>query len=413
MASVRVVRNVQEEFIVAQSDNALQILTDIAERIVTASCNGMVRLAAPEPLDASPRSTVYRCAVLAAPRGAPASVIVKRAGGEGETYDPNAADGPAVRFFNEWAGLQFLDHRASEQSPAARFYGGDHAAGLVVLEDLGADAHLDEILLGDDPAATERALIGLATTLGRMHALTVGKTEEYYQLRASLRPMERDIASYDWLAPRFRDMAAALGVALQPGTEDDLEALRSTLRDPGPFLAYTHADACPDNCVYADGAVRLFDFEGGYVRHALIDGVFARMRFPSCWCAGELPAHLLPRVEQAYRVALTQGCPAAADDTLFYRAVVEACVYWLIKFDNWSPLSAILERDEEWDMATIRQRLLFRFGIVAQTMRDIDHLPALGATITAMTARLQSLWVADTAPMPYYPAFISQAGEQP
>lgn len=411
MASMRVTFNAQEEVIVAQSDNALQTPTDIAERILTSSCNGAVRLAAPEPLDASPRSTVYRCVVHEAPLGAPASVIVKRVGGGGETYDPNAADGPDVRLFNEWAGLQFLDRLAGERSPAARFYGGDRMAGLVVLEDLGAGAHLDEILLGDDPAAAERALVGLATTLGRMHALTAGKTEEYYQLRASLGPMERDIASYDWLVPRFRDMAAALGVALQPGTEDDLEALRSTLHAPGPFLAYTHADACPDNCVYADGVVRLFDFEGGYVRHALIDGVFARMRFPSCWCAGELPAHLLPRVEQAYRVVLTQGCPAAADDILFYRVVIEACIYWLIKFDSWYPLSTIVERDEEWDMATIRQRLLFRFGIVAQAVQSIDHLPALGATITAMTARLQSLWGTETQPMPYYPAFIIPAGE--
>ncbi len=154
-----------------------------------------------------------------------------------------------------------------------------------------------------------------------------------------------------------------------------------------------------------DGAVRLFDFEGGYVRHALIDGVFGRMRFPSCWCAGQLPAYLPPRMEQAYRVALAQGCPAAADDTLFYRAIVEACIYWLIKFDSWYPLSVILERDEEWDMATIRQRLLFRFAIVAQTVQDVDHLKALGTTIMAMTARLQSLWKTDTQPMPYYPVF--------
>ncbi len=389
----------------ARSGDTPLTLVAVAEQVLTNSLNGVVRLAAPEPLDASPRSTVYRCAVLAAPHGAPVSIIVKRAGGEGETYNSNATDGPAVRLFNEWAGLQFLDRLAGDASPAARFYGGDRAAGLVVLEDLGAGGRLDGILLGDEPVVAERALIGLATTLGRMHALTAGRTEEYYHLRASLGPMERDIASYDWLTPRFRDMAAALGVALQPGTADDLETLRSTLRDPGPFLAYTHADACPDNCVYADGVVRLFDFEGGYIRHALLDGVFARMRFPSCWCAGQLPAYLPPRMEQAYRTALARGCPAAADDTLFYRAVVEACVYWLITFDRWYPLSTILERDEEWDMATIRQRLLLRFGIVAQTMRDIDHLPALGATITAMTARLQSLWADETAPMPYYPAF--------
>jgi len=117
----------------ARSGDTPLTLVAVAEQVLTNSLNGVVRLAVPESLDASPRSTVYRCAVLAAPRGAPASVIVKRPGGEGETYDPNVADGPAARLFNEWAGLQFLDRLAGERSPAARFYGGDRAAGLVVL----------------------------------------------------------------------------------------------------------------------------------------------------------------------------------------------------------------------------------------------------------------------------------------
>ncbi len=380
-------------------------LMSITEQVLIRSFNSVVRLGTGEPLDASPRSTVYRYAVDEGPHGIPSSVIVKRAGGAGETYDPDAADGPAPRLFNEWAGLQFLDHLSGAHSPAARFYGGDRAAGLVVLEDLGTSAHLDGILLGDNPTAAEDALIDLATTLGRMHALTIGKDQAYHQIRAALGPLEPAIASYDWLAPRFRAMADALGIAPQPGTEADLETLRAVLHHPGPFLAYTHGDACPDNCLRVGNTVRLFDFEGGYLRHALIDGVFGRLHFPSCWCVGRLPASIPPRLEEVYRTALTQGCPAAADDTLFDCAVVEACIYWLIRFDRVYPLATFLERDEEWDRATIRQRLLFRFAIVARTVQESGYLEALGATIGAMTARLQSLWAIDTAPMPSYPAF--------
>ena len=136
----------------ARSDDTPLALMAVAEQVLTNSFGGVTHLAEPEPLDASPRSTVYRCAVLAASRGAPISVIVKRAGGEGETYDPNAAEEPTTRLFNEWAGLQFLDHLADAASPAARFYGGDRAAGLVVLEDLGTDGHLNGILLGCPPS---------------------------------------------------------------------------------------------------------------------------------------------------------------------------------------------------------------------------------------------------------------------
>ncbi len=394
----------------AHCDDTALTFRSVTERVLTGTFNGAVRLDNGEPLDASPRSTVYRYAAREGPRGTPASVIVKRAGGEDETYDPDAADGPAPRLFNEWAGLQFLDHLGGEHSPAARFYGGDRAAGLVVLEDLGTAGHLDEILLGDNPTAAEDALIDLATTLGRMHALTIGKDGEYRQIHAALGPPEPAIASYDWLAPRFHDMAAALGIAPQPGTEADLATLHTVLHNPGPFLAYTHGDACPDNCLRIGGTVRLFDFEGGYLRHALIDGVFGRLHFPSCWCVGRLPTPIPPRLEEAYRAALTQGCPVAADDTLFDRAVVEACIYWLIRFDRVYPLTTILERDEEWDRATIRQRLLFRFAIVARTVQESGYLEALGATIAAMAARLQSLWAIDTAPMPSYPAFHVRGG---
>ena len=35
-------------------------------------------------------------------------------------------------------------------------------------------------------------------------------------------------------------------------------------------------------------------------------------------------------MEIAYRAELAKGCPEAADDTLFFRSVVEACAYWAI-----------------------------------------------------------------------------------
>ncbi len=188
----RVTRDSREGNFVAQFDDLSLALKHTVEQVLTTSFN-----------DASPGSAVYRCAVRKAPFAAPASVIVKRVGGEGEPYNADADDGPAAGLFNEWAGLQFLDQLAGDRSPAARFYGGDRIAGLVVLEDLGADAHLDRILLGNDPSAAEEALIGLATTLGRMQALTVGKSEQYHHLRASLGPVNPDLASYasyDWLS---------------------------------------------------------------------------------------------------------------------------------------------------------------------------------------------------------------------
>jgi hypothetical protein len=246
---------------------------------------------------------------------------------------PDATDGPARHFFNEWAGLELLTAAVSgDHPPAARFY--------------GAAAHLHTLLLGDDAVAAQEALIAFAAALGRMHTLTADRFDEYHRMRSALGPFDHRAGffEYDSLAPAFRDIAATLYTPLHPGTDADLRLLRARLRDPGPFLTLIHADACPDNCLRVGNDMRLFDFEGSTFGHALIDGVYGRMHFPSCWCVSRLPEQLPLRMEAAYRVALVQGCPDGADDARFFAAVVEARAFWLIRTAQWTQLAELLER---------------------------------------------------------------------
>ncbi len=364
-------------------------------------------LDAVESLDASPGMQALRFSTVDGSSNTPPTVIVKCVAKDGDPYDPDAEDGPAWWLFNDWAGLSFLDHLAGEHSPAARFYGGDRRVGLLALEDLGPVAHLDALLLGHDPALAEEALRQLAATLGRMHALTIGRGGEYRRVRAALGPDNPRAydGRYDWIAPTIRTMAATLGVATHPHLDEDLELLMMRLSDPAPFLAYLHGDACPDNCVHSGDSVRLFDFEHGRFGPALIDGVYGRLPFPSCWCIGRLPERVARDMEGTYRAALAHGCPAVTDDTVFYRAVVEACVYWLAHFARLNPLAALLERDSLWDTATLRQRFLQRVDAVDRALQEVAHLGAIGALIAAIAVKLHTLWDPTTTPMPYYPAF--------
>lgn len=51
---------------------------------------------------------------------------------------PDTSEPGTREFFNDWAGLAFLEQITSEQpSLAPRFYGGDKTLGMIVLEDLG------------------------------------------------------------------------------------------------------------------------------------------------------------------------------------------------------------------------------------------------------------------------------------
>ena len=382
----------------------------IAERVLSATFAGAVQLDFGEAL--RERTHVWRCAVRSGPVGVPDSVIVKRARvWDGVAYDPDSTEpsSSAAHFFNDWAGLQLLSQVSGADSIAPRFYGGDRAAGLFVLEDLGAGGSPDQALLGDDRAAAEANLLALARMLGRMHAATIEWNEQYEQMRAALGLYAPGDQGYRWLADGFLSTSAALDVPLRSGAAAELETLIDALANPGPFLAYTHGDPCPDNWVWAGERLRLFDFEIGAFRHALTDGVYGRIHFPTCWCVNRLPDQIPALMESAYRAELARGCPAAQDDQLFGRAVVEACTYWTLRLcsGDRSAILRVMDEDFEWGISTVRQRVLLRAGILEQLTAESRHLVALGATFADIAATLRARWPAEADAMPYYPAFRS------
>lgn len=392
----------------AESTSNPEAIRVIAERVLSATFAGAVELDAGEAL--RERTHVWRCAVRNGPATAPASVIIKRARAwDGVTYDPdsNQPSSSAAHFFNDWAGLQLLSEVAGADSIAPRFYGGDRAAGLFVIEDLGAGVSPDQALLGDDPAAAEANLMALARMLGHMHAATIGWHEHFVRMRAALGPYDPGDQGYRWLADGFLSTTTALDLPLRSGVAAELETLPDALANPGPFLAYTHGDPCPDNWVWAGERLRLFDFETGAFRHALTDGVYGRIHFPTCWCVNRLPDHIPPLMEAAYRVELARACPAAQDDQLFGRAVVEACAYWTLRLcsRDMRPILQVIDEDFEWGISTVRQRVLMRAGIFERLTAERGYLVALGATFADLAAKLRTRWPAEADAMPYYPAF--------
>jgi hypothetical protein len=380
-------------------------MIDVVEKLLSERFGGNVRLGHGEALGGSNRSKVDRLIVLDAPQAAPKSVIVKQAVAVGrEVYDPDMLGGPAWRLFNEWAGLQFLTETSGGASPSPRFYAGDRDRGLLVIEDLGKSRRLDHVLLGDDPDSAETMLVTLAATLGRMQALTVGNEAEFDRIRSSLGPRERRPTSDDGnrLTTMLRNMAQVAGVEPALGIDQELRAVTKNLAEPGPFLAYLHHDPCPDNCLITDDGLKLVDFEFGGYGHALQDGIYGRIHFPSCWCVNRIREGVPLAMEAAYRAELIKGCPEAADDKRFYRAVVEACAACVINSHHALTLAG---EDGRWGISTMRQRALLRFDIVAELTKEYDHLNSVGATVRAIAEKLRSQWPAEADSMPYYPAF--------
>ncbi|HJT89545.1 MAG TPA: ankyrin repeat domain-containing protein, partial [Bryobacteraceae bacterium] len=387
----------------------------LVERILTEAWNGPVVLGDCYQLRGE---RVLRFEIAAAPEGgdrpAPASVVVKQARRDAaRPYDPDTADQPngAWGLFEDWAGTRLFSSLPNGADYATRFYGGDRTAGVIVIEDLGDGEALVDCLMGDDPKRAEEGLLLLARCLGQMHAATVGLHDRYWGYRDALGP-RLDRAGRQLHNGQLRELQqgfAAIGVRPASGFEAEFQQVAAAISDPGPFLAYVHGDPCPDNCRILDGKLRLFDFETSGFQHALLDAVYGRLTFPTCWCVNRLPAHIAPMMESVYRAELVQTCPAAGDDRRFQRELVHCCAFWVIWQGEWRLENAGRD-DSRWGISTWRQRVLVRLDALAGATEEFHHLPAMGETARRCTERLRQIWPAEADQMPLYPAFRGEAG---
>ena len=352
----------------------------------------------------------------------PVTLIIKQA--TGEDFDLNNPDSDATQgFFNDWAGIEFLSALPEAQTAhySPRFYGGQREMGFMLMEDLGsakrafsldgaeqeADASLVQPLLNPIATEAEAGLMALGRSLGRIHAVTIGREPEYADIRSRLGPpgglnRQKQGEIVRELAQSIPQQCQALGFSPSPYLSRDILKVAKAMAEPGPFLAYTHGDPCPDNCVYVDGQFRLLDFELSDFRHALLDAAFGRISFPTCWCCNQVPQAVVERMEAVYRTELIKACPQAGDDQLFGQALVEACAFWvLFSLDN---LPTFIEKDSQWGIAMVRPRILTRLETMHQTAEQFQHLPALSQTCAQLRETLQHRW-SESADLPLYPAF--------
>ena len=386
---------------------------EAAGKVVAARFGRMPNLAVTEILREEGRNRVLRCAVHDAPDGAPASVIVKRVQGEGDhAYDPanDAPDGTAWRFYNEWAGNRFLDSLNLNPPLSAGFIGGDRTAGLIVLQDLGKEGvSLADHMTANDRPALLAALHSYAASMGRLHAATVGKEADFMQIRREIGGTEtvREKAGTKWLREsdaEFREICASVNEPLPAGFDADMERVRQAMDEPGPFFAFSPGDTCPDNHRLTETPyARFFDFEFAGFAPTMLTAAYFYLPLPTCWCVNRLPGEAVAQMETIYRTEFAQQCPEAADDSLFYPALLAARAYWTIATICWDK-GGILGEDWTWGISTVRQRHLLRLDNFADAAEHFGEYPTFGDLSRRLAANLRTRWNLPEE-MPLYPAF--------
>jgi hypothetical protein len=376
-----------------------------AERVLSETLGSQIHINKIERMtDKGRRNLLLRC--LVNPSGdLPSSFILKKV--ETEIYKPDDAESwDTNRFFNDWMGSQFLSTVSSKFKHSPHFYGGNRAMGFIVLEDVQHCASLVDSLLGSDQTQAESALLQYATCLGRLHTDTLGKEAEFAELFKIISPSAKPTRPSTRVTVNIRKHQSILeGLGIQPESNwlHDLEAINEALNDSSEFLAYIHADACPDNVLDTGKGLRLIDFETGHFGHALIDAAYGRMMFPTCWCANQLPHTMVQQMENTYRAILSQHCSIAEDDKIFEAALANACGYWLLDTLT-RHFEYALEKDWDWGISKIRQRILARLEVFIMTSQEFNQLPGLCSTSSRLLDLLRQRWL-DVSPLPFYPAF--------
>ncbi|MCL5999172.1 MAG: aminoglycoside phosphotransferase family protein [Chloroflexi bacterium] len=386
-----------------------------AERILRNYHESAVRIANAELLTRPDRrNRIWRCMLDAAGAQIPGTVIVKQVAPTG--YDPDNPDAEdTLRFFGDWAGAHFLSQVCKELH-GPRFFGGDVRAGFIVLEDLGEHRSLVQPLLEGDQATATRALLAFVRRLGRMHASALGHEEEFDAILRAINPaapspgnVRRD-QHIDTAIDQIHGLLAEVGVELTEAARREMRAMCDTVYGPGPFRTFIHTDPCPDNVFYDGDTLRLIDFEASRFGHALHDGLYCRVPFPSCWCANRVPPDVVAQAEQAYRGELAAACPAALDDRLFYAAAVDVLAFWTCECLLW--LQRTLKEDNRWGIAGVRSRILTRLATFIEAAGTYERLPALQTACEQALASLARRWP-EVQPLPVYPAFRASLEEVP
>ena len=309
---------------------------------------------------------------------------------------------------DDWAGVQFLNTIPAIVGIVPRFYGGEFDNELFIMEDLSEnEGQLKDILEGDDIQLAEATLIECMVATGKIHAATIGRKGEYQRLRDTLGPTpDKTFHKVNRIIEGlkgFEQMAQITRVNLSPQAYQDLEFALTELQNPGSLLAYTQGDLAPGNCLRFQNQIKLYDFEMGQYRHALIDRTYPHIRYLTCSNAGQLPSGIKKRMETAYRGELIKGCPEAADDLRFSKSVVVASAGWLATQTAFLPI--VLDQDREHGWLTLRQKILGCLEAFTNITEEHNHLLALGATTREMWKRLKNRWSNEVNAIPYFPVF--------
>lgn len=316
---------------------------------------------------------------------------------------------PVNHFRNEVSALQTLDGAGGL---VPNVIAVDLERMWMVLEDLGEIKSLADALLGFNSELAITALSAWASALGQLHRASSEPTimARWESRRAALGQLpapESAALVMRSARPRLEQVCT-----IPPKAEAAIIEVDRRLSDRR-WWSMTPRDPCPDNCALRpDGSAVLFDFEGGGIRHSLLDAAYLITTFPTCWCTGNLPPAARSAGLAAYR-----GAAGWAFDDFDQHLAAAAAFHGLWVLSSFRMTDALGEQgDSGWHWSEVGFDLPSARQIVALAVDDLeravgdDELGALGALARSLRHGLTKRWGAWECAPPH-PAFSTTESE--
>lgn len=299
----------------------------VAREVLSRRTGAPVSLLDPVDLGGDGRAVVLRVRVVDNSAILPRTLVLK-------CVDPRNHDGsPNVGFLRETASYQLITALSARSRPGPALIAYDLSAGLIVLTDLGDHGAVSALLRAGHTAGATNTLMAMAQALGRMHAATVGREEDFRALAARVgipagRPEEHfralSMGTIDTLPER---LGRRLSVKPSDAALDRITTAIASMSD-GRFRAFSSSDMCPDNLVVDAGGVRFLDYEWGGYRNVFLDLTYPLMSFPGCLCKVDIEPATADAMIDAWRAEVASIWPQLADDRYLEARVLEGRLSW-------------------------------------------------------------------------------------
>ncbi|WP_328614944.1 phosphotransferase [Amycolatopsis sp. NBC_00355] len=296
------------------------------ESVLSRRFGSPITLVSPEDLAGSGPATVVRARVVSSSFALPRTLVIKH-------YPEVPAPGEPDSFAQEAVSYQLFTALSPDERMCPELLAHDGRDRVLVLEDLGRTATLEDKLSARDSRAAERALLSWARSLGRLHANTAGREADFNALLRRLGgPAKSDHGDVDELCARVPSLIQdRLGIPVPDSVLDAVTYAVEQSRSSA-FRAFSPVELSPDNNLVTGEGVRFLDFEYGCVRSALVDAANLRLPFANWPDALALPAGMSEAMIAAWRAEVAGVWPAFADDEALagHLTTSELLRVWLI-----------------------------------------------------------------------------------